>query len=46
MYFVAFILNLLLGEEHLAFRILLIVLFIVGLVVETGAITSLFGMAW
>jgi hypothetical protein len=41
--FVAFILNLLLGEEHVAFRILLIVLFLVGLVVEVYGIASIFG---
>jgi hypothetical protein len=41
--FIAFILNLLLGEEHIAFRILLIALFIIGLVVELGAIGSLLG---
>jgi hypothetical protein len=41
--FVAFVLNLLLGEEHVAFRLLLIVLFLVGLVVEVYGIARVFG---
>jgi hypothetical protein len=40
--FIAFVLNLLMGEEHVLFRILLIVLFIIGLLVEIGAIGSVF----
>jgi hypothetical protein len=40
--FVAFFLFLLLGDTHVAFRILLIVLFLVGLVVEVGGIASIF----
>ena len=40
--FIAFFLNLLLGEEHVAFRILLIVLFLLGLAVEICGIASIF----
>jgi hypothetical protein len=41
--FVAFVLFLLLGDTHVAFRILLIVLFLVGLVVEVCGIAGVFG---
>ena len=41
--FVAFILNLLLGDAHVAFRILLIALFLIGLLVEVCGIASIFG---
>jgi len=41
--FVAFILNLLLGDAHVAFRIIMIVLFLIGLLVEVCGIASLFG---
>jgi hypothetical protein len=41
--FVAFILNLLLGDAPVAFRLLLIVLFLIGLVVEVYAIARIFG---
>jgi len=41
--FIAFILNLLLGDAPVGWRVLLIVLFIIGLLVELGAIASVFG---
>jgi hypothetical protein len=41
--FVAFILNLLLGDAHVPFRIVLIALFIIGLLVEVCGIASVFG---
>ena len=41
--FVAFILNLLLGDEHVALRILLIVLFLIGLSVEVYGIATYSG---
>lgn len=43
--FVAFILNLLLGDTHFLFRMLLIVAFIVGLIVEIYVIVSVFEFA-
>jgi hypothetical protein len=41
--FAAFILNLLLGDAPVAFRLLLIVLFLLGLVVEVYCIARVFG---
>jgi hypothetical protein len=40
---IAFLLNLLLGDEHVALRVLLIVLLFIGLLVEVWGIASVFG---
>jgi hypothetical protein len=44
--FTAFILNLLLGEEPLPYRLLLIALFCAGLVVEIGSLVGVLGLIW
>ena len=41
--FIVFVLNLLLGEEPIALRVLMILLFCTGLVVEVCGLASLFG---
>jgi hypothetical protein len=42
--FTAFILNLLMGEEPVAYRVILILLFCIGLVVEICGIAGAFGL--